>query len=185
MRNKSKKHFFSTAIIIAAFSTLISLTPICNKTLPAGQAVEVQAATTGENNALARAKSYLETMPFSKKGLIKQLKYEGYTSKEAKYAASKCGANWKNQAVAKAKTYLSTMPFSKKGLIKQLKYDGYTDTEAKYGVSKCKANWKEQAVKKAKSYLSTMSFSKQSLINQLKYDGFTDKEAKYAVKKAY
>lgn len=184
MINKTKKHYCRVAIIVAVLSSLISFTPIGDKALPVGQAVEVQAATVGENNALAKAKSYLGTMPFSKKGLIEQLKYEGFTAKEAKYGASKCGANWKKQAEAKAKSYLSTMPFSKKGLIDQLKYDGFTAKEAKHGVSKCGANWKEQAAKKAKSYLNTMSFSKQGLIDQLKYDGFTDKEAKYGVKKA-
>lgn len=185
MINKTKKHFYSVAIIVAILSSIISFTPIGDKALPAGQATEAQAATMGESNSLSRAKSYLETMSFSKKGLIKQLKFEGYTAKEAKYGASKCGANWKNQAAAKAKSYLDTMPFSKKGLIKQLKFDGFTDSEAKYGVSKCGANWKEQAAKKAKSYLDTMSFSRQGLINQLKFDGFTDKEAKYGVKKSY
>lgn len=183
--NKTKKDFFSIAIITAVLSTLISFTPIVNKVLPAGQTIEAQAATTGENNALSKAKSYLDTMPFSKKGLIKQLKFDGFSSKEAKYGANKCGANWKKQAEAKAKKYLSTMAFSKKGLIKQLKYDEFTNKEAKYGVNRCKANWKEQAVKKAKSYLNTMSFSKQGLINQLKYDGFTDAEAKYAANKVY
>ena len=44
-----------------------------------GQAIEVQAATSGESNALSRAKAYLQIMPFSKKGLIKQLKFEGFT----------------------------------------------------------------------------------------------------------
>ena len=185
MINKTKKHFLSIAIIVAVLSSLISVTPISDKAFPTGQAIEVQAATSGESNALSRAKAYLQIMPFSKKGLIKQLKFEGFTSKEAKYGAGKCGANWKEQASKKAKSYLDTMPFSKKGLIKQLKYDGFTAKEATYGVSKCGANWKEQAVKKAKSYLSSMSFSKQGLINQLKYDGFTDKEAKYGVKKAY
>lgn len=185
MINKTKKHFLSIAIIAAILSSLISVTPIGDKALPAWQATEAQAATSGESNALSKAKEYLQTMSFSKKGLIKQLKFEGFSSKEAKYGAGKCGANWKKQAEAKAKSYLETMPFSKKGLVKQLKFDGFTAKEASYGVSKCGANWKEQAVKKAKSYLSTMSFSKQSLINQLKFDGFTDKEAKYGVKKAY
>lgn len=185
MINKTKKHFFSIAIITAVLSSLISFTPIANKALPTGQAIEAQAATKGESNALSKAKSYLGTMPFSKKGLIKQLKFDGFSSKEAKYGASKCGANWKEQALKKAKSYLDTMPFSKKGLIKQLKFDGFSSKEANYGAGKCGANWKEQAVKKAKSYLSTMSFSKQGLINQLKFDGFTDKEAKYGAKKAY
>jgi hypothetical protein len=95
-----------------------------------------QAATLGQKNALAKAKSYLSIMAFSKSGLIKQLKYEGFTAKEAKYGAAHCGANWKKQAVKKAKEYLKLMAFSKSGLIKQLKYDGFTSAQAKYAAKK-------------------------------------------------
>lgn len=95
-----------------------------------------ETATLGESNALSAAKTYLQTMSFSKKGLKDQLKYEGYTDKEAKYGVNKCGANWKEQAAKKAKEYLDTMPFSKKDLINQLKYDGFTTEQANYGVKK-------------------------------------------------
>ena len=143
-----------------------------------------QAKTSlGKSNALKRAISYLDYMPFSKSGLIKQLKFEGFSAKEAKYAANNCGANWNKQAVNKAKQYLETTPFSKSGLIKQLKFEGFTSKQAKHGVKYCKANWKKQAVKKAKQYLDTMSFSKSGLISQLKYEGFTSDQAKYAAKK--
>ena len=39
-------------------------------------------------------------MPFSYKSLIEQLKYEGYSSGDATYAASHSGANWYKEAVA-------------------------------------------------------------------------------------
>ena len=60
-------------------------TSLGSKIFPAGQTVEVQAATRGEKNALVKAKTYLKIMAFSKKGLIKQLKFDGFTSKEVKY----------------------------------------------------------------------------------------------------
>lgn len=136
MFRKTKKYFYCAAIVIAIFSTFIPLTSLGSKIFPAGQTVEVQAATRGEKNALVKAKTYLKIMAFSKKGLIKQLKFDGFTSKEVKYGAAKCGANWKKQAAKKAKEYLSIMAFSKQGLIKQLKFDGFTDAEAKYGAKK-------------------------------------------------
>lgn len=90
-------------------------------------------ASTGEKNALASAKLYISVMPFSKSGLITQLEYEGYTTSEATYGATHCGANWNEQAALKAELYLDTMAFSKSGLIAQLEYDGFTHEQAVYG----------------------------------------------------
>ena len=72
-------------------------------------------------------------MAFSYSGLIDQLKFEGYSTDEATYAADNCGANWKEQAVLAAMQYLDTMAFSKDGLIDQLEYEGFTSDEAEYG----------------------------------------------------
>lgn len=91
--------------------------------------------STGKSNALKSAQSYIRTMPFSKKGLIEQLEYEGYSTDEATYGAENCGANWKEQAAISAKNYLKTMSFSRSGLKDQLIYEGYTSEEAEYGVS--------------------------------------------------
>ena len=135
--------------------------------------------TTGQKNALSSAKNYLKIMPFSHKGLQEQLKYEGYTSEEALYAADNCNADWNAQALKAAKQYLSTMAFSAKGLKEQLAYDGYTSDQAQYGVDNCGADWNEQAKKSAASYLSIMSFSRSELIEQLKYDGYTSSQAEY------
>lgn len=124
---------------IVVFAAFLAGVPI----ISAGQNISnphpivVQAkATFGQKNALKQAKRYLNTMAFSKKGLIKQLKYEGYTTKEANYAVKHCNANWKKQAVKKAKQYLFTMSFSKKRLISQLKYEGFTKKQAEYGAKK-------------------------------------------------
>lgn len=91
-------------------------------------------ASIGEKNALASAKLYISVMPFSKSGLIAQLEYEGYTTSEATYGATHCGADWNEQAALKAALYLDTISFSKSGLIKQLEYDGFTHAQAVYGV---------------------------------------------------
>ena len=89
--------------------------------------------TLGQENALRKANEYLSVMAFSHDGLIDQLEYEGFTSKEAKFAADNCGADWKEQAAKKAEEYLDVMSFSRDGLIEQLEYEGFTSKQARYG----------------------------------------------------
>ena len=138
-------------------------------------------ATIGDKNALSKAKSYLRFTSFSYKGLIDQLKYEGFLDSEAQYGADYCGADWNEQALKKALSYLKYSSFSYNGLIEQLEYEGFTTAQAQYGVNNCGADWNEQAVKKAASYLKYSAFSKQGLIEQLEYEGFTHAQAAYGV----
>lgn len=97
---------------------------------------ETTTTTAGMRNALQSAKNYLSVIPFSYSGLIEQLEFEGYSNKEATYAADNCGADWFEQAVRSAKNYLELMPFSRSGLIEQLEFEGYTYEQAAYGVDK-------------------------------------------------
>lgn len=89
--------------------------------------------TTGQRNALSKAKDYLEFAAFSYTGLIEQLEYAKFSHEEAVYGADNCGADWNEQAALKAKSYLDLMSFSKDGLIEQLEYDGFTHEQAVYG----------------------------------------------------
>lgn len=91
--------------------------------------------TTSQKNALRSAKQYLDVMPFSYTGLIKQLEYEKYSHEDAVYAADNCGADWNEQAAKAAKDYLDVMSFSRQGLIDQLEYEGYTHEQAVFGVN--------------------------------------------------
>lgn len=95
----------------------------------------VETVTTGQRNALSRAKKYLSIMAFSHSGLIGQLEYDGYTTAEATYGADNCGADWNEQAAGKAQKYIEIMSFSRQRLIDQLKHDGFTQSQAEYGVS--------------------------------------------------
>jgi outer membrane murein-binding lipoprotein Lpp len=47
--------------------------------------------TLGETNAALKAKQYLRTMAFSRKGLIEQLEYEGFTPQQAEYGVQAVG----------------------------------------------------------------------------------------------
>jgi hypothetical protein len=91
--------------------------------------------TSGQENALRSAEDYLAYSAFSRKGLIEQLEYEGYSTKNATFAVDHVTVNWNEQAAQSAKDYLEYSPFSRQGLIEQLEYEGFTHEQAKYGVN--------------------------------------------------
>jgi Host cell surface-exposed lipoprotein len=98
-----------------------------------GSATTANAATTNRTQATRAAKQYLRISGFSKKSLIEQLKYDGYSTSDATYGATHAGANWMTQAVRSAKQYLHVSPFSFSGMVEQLQYDGYTRAQAVHG----------------------------------------------------
>lgn len=105
------------------------------------EAVEAEPAdskpemTVSQENALSKAQDYLSMTAFSRKGLIEQLKYEGFPKADAKFAAKHVGANWNEQAAKKAQEYLDMTGFSHSGLVDQLKYEGFTRAQAEYGAT--------------------------------------------------
>jgi len=90
--------------------------------------------TLSEKNAIRKAKSYLSMSGFSRDGLIKQLKFEGFSHEDAVYATDDIDVDWNKQAEKKAKSYLNMSGFSRDGLIKQLKFEGFTNEQAVHGV---------------------------------------------------
>lgn len=97
---------------------------------------EAPKETKAQENARKAAENYLDYSPFSRSGLIKQLKFEGYSAKDAAYGVDARKANWNKQAAAAAENYLDYSAFSRDGLIKQLTFEGYTRKQAEYGVNK-------------------------------------------------
>jgi hypothetical protein len=98
-----------------------------------GSVTAAHATPVSRANAVRAAKDYLRTSAFSFKGLVAQLKYEKYSTSDARYGASHSGANWMKQAVKAAKQYLRTSAFSRSGLIEQLEYEGFTPAQARHG----------------------------------------------------
>ena len=92
------------------------------------------ATPVSRSNAVRSAHEYLQTEAFSYKSLYQQLKFEGYSTSDASYAASHSGANWYKEAAKGAKEYLQAEAFSRSGLIQQLEFEGYTPSQAAYGV---------------------------------------------------
>lgn len=96
---------------------------------------------SSQQNAVERAKSYLEYSSFSHKSLIKQLEYEGFSRQDAVYGADNCNADWKEQAIKRAQWHLDFGEFAYKDLIRQLEYEGFSHEDAVYGVENCGSNW--------------------------------------------
>ncbi|WP_103382126.1 Ltp family lipoprotein [Pseudonocardia dioxanivorans] len=89
--------------------------------------------TTSQANAVRKAESYLAFTAFSRKGLIKQLQYEKFSTADATYAVDHITVDWNEQADKKAESYMSFSAFSRDGLIKQLEYEGFTPAQAAHG----------------------------------------------------
>ena len=91
-----------------------------------------------KEEALQTAKDYLQTMPFSRSGLIDQLTFAGFSAEEAEYAADNSGADWNEMAVLSARSYLDNSDYSEKGLISLLESssEGFTHEQAVYGASR-------------------------------------------------
>lgn len=90
-----------------------------------------------QQQAVQAAKQYLSLGGgISRKGLIDQLEYDGFSTEDATYAVGNVTVDWNAQAAASARQYLSLGGgISRKGLYDQLIYDGYTPAQAQYGVS--------------------------------------------------
>ncbi|MDQ0094828.1 Ltp family lipoprotein [Paeniglutamicibacter psychrophenolicus] len=97
---------------------------------------EAEAGTVSQQNALRAAENYLDYTAFSRKGLISQLKFEDYSTKDATWAVERVKVNWNEQAAKAAENYLDYTAFSRNGLIEQLIFEGYTRKQAEFGVSK-------------------------------------------------
>lgn len=97
--------------------------------------VEKNKLTLGQRNAISKAESYLDYTSFSRKGLIEQLKYEGFSAKESALAVDYLDVDWNEQAAKKAQDYLDFTSFSRQGLIDQLVFEGFNVAQAKYGAS--------------------------------------------------
>lgn len=88
-----------------------------------------------QKNAVRSANNYLDYQAFSKKGLVKQLKFEGFKQKDAQFAVNSIEVNWKKQAAKSAQDYLEYQAFSRDGMIRQLKFEGYTPEQAAHGAT--------------------------------------------------
>ena len=94
---------------------------------------QTAAATENQQKALDKANEYVDTLPLSRKGLIKQLEYDGYTTDVATYAADNCSANWNKEAKEMAEQYMDSTTYTYKDMVQQLETEGFTKDQAKFG----------------------------------------------------
>lgn len=127
-------------MLIGSFSSQETSSPSSASADPVTELVEAvddpfDNESSGQENAREQAANYLDTSAFSRKGLIDQLEYEGYSIADATYAVDAITVDWSEQAALKAEQYLDTSSFSRSGLLDQLLYEGFTRAQASYGVS--------------------------------------------------
>jgi hypothetical protein len=91
--------------------------------------------TVGQENAIKKAKSYLDLSGFSRTGLISQLEYEGFAPEDSAFAADNSGADWNAEAAEKANSYMEMTAFSRDGLAGQLEYEGFTPEQIAAGLA--------------------------------------------------
>ena len=89
--------------------------------------------TVSQQQALGKARDYLDFTHFSRTGLIDQLKFDGFSIADATFAVDHVGADWNAEAAGKAQDYMSLEHFSHSGLVDQLEFDGFTAAQAEYG----------------------------------------------------
>jgi hypothetical protein len=121
----------SVAATVALAS--VKLDEQCPGSAPAASGEATAQLTVSQQQAVNKAQEYLDFTAFSKSGLVKQLKYEGFSDKDAKFAVNHIKVDWNEQAARKAQDYLDLTSFSRSGLVKQLKFEGFTQKQAEYG----------------------------------------------------
>lgn len=94
---------------------------------------QTAAATENQQKALDKANEYVDTLPLSHDGLIKQLEYDGYTTDVATYAADNCSVNWNKEAKEMAEQYMDSTTYTYKDMVQQLETEGFTKEQAKFG----------------------------------------------------
>ena len=85
-------------------------------------------------SATRTAKIYLSVLPFSKKSLISQLEYEGYTNEIATQVVDKLPVNWNEEAAVTAMLLMQYDSYTTEELIDALENsEGFTHEEAVFG----------------------------------------------------
>ena len=89
--------------------------------------------TVSQENAVESAENYLSYSGFSRKGLIKQLEFEEFSTADATFAVDNVDVDWMAEAAESAANYMDYSSFSRSGLIDQLEFEGFTAEQAEHG----------------------------------------------------
>lgn len=99
--------------------------------------VEEKRSLTDESckKASSKANEFMPWIATSKKGLVGQLKYNGFTTEEAECGVNLNDFDWNDQAKRCGKSYLRSGTFSQKTLASQLKHEGFTPDQIEYAIT--------------------------------------------------
>ena len=140
-----------TCVISSDYSDTVPVGAMISQSVPAGNEAPENSKITivrsigaepsqEYKNALAKAKTYSDSMHMSKQGIYDQLtsQYgENFAPDAAQYAIDNLQADYNANALAKAKTYYTSMNMSKQAVYDQLvsQYgEKFTPEEAQYAV---------------------------------------------------
>ena len=140
-----------TCVISSDYSDTVPVGAMISQSVPAGNETPENSKITivrsigaepsqEYKNALAKAKTYSDSMHMSKQGIYDQLtsQYgENFAPDAAQYAIDNLQADYNANALAKAKTYYTSMNMSKQAVYAQLvsQYgEKFTPEEAQYAV---------------------------------------------------
>ena len=106
------------------------------------QAEKTKKYTSSQKAAIGAAQNYVDTMPFSRKGLIDQLSAtagDKYPKKDAVFAVNHIKVDWNAEAVEAVENYQAMMPMSEQAMRDQLTSpfgDKFTKEQANYAIKK-------------------------------------------------
>lgn len=154
-----------------------------NSTQTTGDTQPAETLTREEQDALDHALELLETIPYSREGLISQMVHDGYAEAAAAAAVDRTGLDWKEQAVKSAEEYVKYLPMSRTGVAQMLEYDRFTPDEVAYAMEQLNdVDWDMEADEAVEKYLQ-QGVSKRSLEENLEFQGFTPEQIRKAVTK--
>lgn len=91
--------------------------------------------SSDREDAVALAQYYVDYYPYSRGGIIYQLREEGFSKADAVYAADHIDVDWYDEAEESAADELKYKKFTHDELVDKLVYLGFTKQEAEYGVA--------------------------------------------------
>ena len=148
-----------------------------------GDTQPAEELTREEQDALDYALALLETVAYSREGIISQMVHDGYEEAVAAAAADRTGTDWKAQAVRSAQECVLHLAVSRTGVAQMLEYERFTADETVYAMEQLKdVDWDAETDQAVEKHLE-QGVSKRGLEDVLEFQGFTQEQIKKAVSK--
>lgn len=166
-KEKKRRAMYATlgtsAVIIAITAVVILLSFLAGRKKAAAPTstpktarytVNIQPAPTSFNYSISpsqnyransavgkRARALIAEKPYSYSGLVRQLRYEGFSLSDLLYGLSPDDFDWNEQAARKAQELVASGSYTRDALIEKLKSLSFSGKEAEYGADHCGQAW--------------------------------------------